>query len=88
MERLIHIIEYEINIKWKPIKLNKNGISLSHLFFVGDLILFTEASLEQIKVVQSWLDVFCKASGERVNKEKTNMFYSRNIHPNAAAVLS
>lgn len=74
-ERLSHIIEYAITRKkWKPIKLNKKGPNNSHIFFVDDLFLFAELDLEQVQTIQTCLDIFCKASGKKINKEKTHMF--------------
>ncbi|XP_072064178.1 uncharacterized protein [Arachis hypogaea] len=32
---------------WKPIRLKKDSLSLSHLFFVDDLILFVEANIQE-----------------------------------------
>lgn len=89
MERLTHLIQHAVNTKrWKPIQLSHNGPRLSHLFFADDLILFAEASSDQIGVIQSVLDLFCNFLGEKVNKEKTNLFCSSNVHPNVASALS
>lgn len=51
-------------------------------------MLFAEADVDQIKVIHACLDLFAKASGERVNKEKSHLFCSQNVHPNVAAALS
>lgn len=70
------------------IQLNKNDPKLSLLFFANDLILFAEASLEQVRIIQSCLEAFCKASGEKVNNDKTNMYVSRKVHSNVVMELS
>ncbi|KAA3482991.1 reverse transcriptase [Gossypium australe] len=45
MEPLAQIINVEaLNGKWKHIKLSRDGPSISHIFFVDDLVLFSEAS--------------------------------------------
>nr|KYP49860.1 Putative ribonuclease H protein At1g65750 family [Cajanus cajan] len=80
MERLFHIIEVVVSQKlWKPISLSKQGLSLSHLTFVDDLILFSKASLDQVEVIQSCLELFCKSLGQKVSLEKTRIFFSKNV---------
>lgn len=64
MERLAQAISLEVNNRrWRPIKLAKDGPTLSHLFFADDLVLFKEASLEQKEVIKGVLLKFCSASG-------------------------
>lgn len=49
IEKLAHSINDRVESKeWHPLKINRYGPSISHLFFVGDLILFPRASREQI----------------------------------------
>ena len=69
MERLGHIINKVVSGgEWKPIKLSRLGPPLSHLFFADvNLILFTEASVEQLKVVLDCLNLFMDCSGQKVN---------------------
>ena len=43
---------------WKTIRLGKQGILLSHLFFADDLLLFGKASKEQCRIVKSVLNDF------------------------------
>lgn len=89
IDRLSYIIEHAINSNiQKPIKLSKDGPKLSHLFFADELILFAEDNLEQVRVIHACLDAFSKASGEKVNKDNTHMFVSRNVHANVALELS
>lgn len=63
MERLSHIIYVEVKNKmWEPIQLGKRCPLLSHLDFVDDLILFVEASMDQVEVINDYLDFFCESS--------------------------
>lgn len=42
-----------------------SGVSgVSHLFFADDFVLFAEATLDQVAVVQRILQEFCGASGQ------------------------
>jgi len=64
---------------WNPIRLSRGGPLISHLAFADDLILFTEASLEQVELISNILDIFCKSSGQKVRKEKSRVFLSQNV---------
>lgn len=64
--------------KWKPISLSRGGPQLSHVCFADDLILFTEASVTQIRIIRSVLERFCGASRQKVSSEKSKIFFSNN----------
>nr|KYP62280.1 hypothetical protein KK1_016807 [Cajanus cajan] len=62
MERLFHLIDIAVNHKlWKPIKVSKKGPSLAYLTFADDLILFLEVSMDQVEIIQTCFDLFCKS---------------------------
>lgn len=64
MERLTHMIEAAVLEKrWKPVTANRGGPPISNLMFVDDLVLFAEASVDQVQVVKKCLDKICDASG-------------------------
>ena len=89
MERLGHIInKVASGGEWKPIKLSRLGPPLSHLFFADDLILFTKASVEQLKVVLDCLNLFMDCSGQKVNYQKSQLFVSKNVDINLTRQLS
>lgn len=49
MERLGHLIHAAVNDgSWKAVRLSRNGPLISHLFFADDLVLFVEASIDQM----------------------------------------
>nr|XP_028948098.1 uncharacterized protein LOC114820924 [Malus domestica] len=53
VEKFGHLISEAVSNKcWKPVKVAKNGSAISHLFFADDIILFSEASISQAKVVK------------------------------------
>ncbi|KAL8143578.1 hypothetical protein V2J09_016610 [Rumex salicifolius] len=64
MELLSHIIRDAVNSgAWRPITVG--GVSLSHVFFADDLILFGEANAAQAEVIKECLNRFCKFPGKR-----------------------
>nr|KYP69874.1 Retrovirus-related Pol polyprotein LINE-1 [Cajanus cajan] len=80
IERLFQLITKEVEAKrWKPIRLAKDGPPLSHLAFADDLILFSEASMNQAEIIRDCLDRFCASSGQKVSLEKTKIFFSKNV---------
>jgi hypothetical protein len=47
--------------------------------FADDLLLFGEASENQMNCVMQILDTFCKLSGQEVSQAKTSILFSRNV---------
>ena len=89
MEKLAHLIQEQMNNgSWKPIRLNSNGPPISHLFFADDLVIFAEASLNQVRIIKKCMTAFCSASGQRVNAAKTRVFFSKNVNHNVREELS
>ncbi|CAA7016726.1 unnamed protein product [Microthlaspi erraticum] len=74
--------------EWKPIRLSRGGPQLSHVCFADDLILFAEASVHQIRVVRRILTQFCVASGQKVNLEKSKIFFSDNVSREMGSQIS
>lgn len=88
MEIFSHCIFYEMDKhSWRPVILSKGGPNIYHLFFADDLLLFGEASNEQINVMIDCLKFFCLASGQKVNVEKTRILVSNNVNHNVAREL-
>ncbi|WCJ25238.1 hypothetical protein M5689_007137 [Euphorbia peplus] len=80
MERLAHLISDAIaEKKLKLVKIGRHCPPLSHLFFADDVLLFIEGSAEQLNVVMEILGVFCAASGQKLNVQKSRMYCSKNM---------
>lgn len=61
--------------------MNRGGLLISHLAFVDDLILFVEANMDQVDVINLTLKLFCDSSGAKVNVDKTkSFFFSKNVN--------
>ena len=48
------------------------------------MLLFAEAFFDQAKVINAVLDEFCRSFGEKINRIKTNIFFSSNVPANVA----
>lgn len=82
VDKLSHIISDAVDAgNWTPIHVTKQGPSISHLMFADDLLLFGEATKKHASVMMKCLDAFCLASGEKVNKSKSSIFFSKNVSP-------
>lgn len=80
MEKLALLIQEKIaSNKWLPVKISRIGLSISHLFFADDCLLFTKATTSQARLVKEVLHSFCLASGMKVNIHKSRFLPSRNI---------
>lgn len=80
IERLCHAINAARDCgRWKGITLDRYGPVLTHLLFADDMILFAEANTEQAEVIKQCLDDFCRASGQKVSYEKSQIFFSANV---------
>lgn len=51
---------------------------ISHLFFADDSLLFCHANMDENMHVQHLLKLYKEASGQKINKEKTSLFFSKN----------
>lgn len=76
LERLSHLINDAISSGvWKPIKASKDGPLISHLLFVDDMLLFTEASVDQVATIKGCIDQFCCHFRQLVSVAKAKIFF-------------
>jgi hypothetical protein len=54
------------------------GFKLSHLFFADDSLLFCRANFNEWNAVLQLLKQYELASGQKLNSDKTAIFYSKN----------
>ena len=80
MEVLGHLIEEKCrDNKWNPVKSSNNGIAVSHLFFVDDLVLFAKADHGNCLTIRDVLDSFCARSRQFISESKSRVYLSSNV---------
>ncbi|KAJ0007624.1 hypothetical protein Pint_29766 [Pistacia integerrima] len=76
LSRLIQDAEDREAIKGVP--MGRSKMSISHLFYADDCLLFCKANHYEWNRLFKLLDTYEKSSGQRLNKEKTSIFFSKN----------
>jgi len=61
----------------------KNALKINHLFFADDSILFFKARANVAEGVQPMLADYCNASGQRINYDKSSIFFSKKCSENS-----
>jgi hypothetical protein len=56
----------------------RRGPWVSHLFFADDSLLFGQASIPECRKIMDILNIYEPSSGQKINREKTAMFFSSN----------
>ena len=56
----------------------RNGPKVSHLFFADDSVIFCSAKEEECQKILDILAIYERGSGQKINREKTNIFFSSN----------
>lgn len=80
IEGLVQGIKASVdNHQWQPFRFSNCRLTLSHLFFSEDLLLFAKASRSRDRVVLHILNQFCQASSQMVSKEKSAVYCSKSV---------
>lgn len=76
LSALLNRAEVEGRITGLPI--TRGGTKINYLFFADDSLLFCRATIAEWTRIQGILASYEKASGQKLNREKTSIFFSRN----------
>ncbi|KAK3183172.1 hypothetical protein Dsin_030458 [Dipteronia sinensis] len=80
MENVSHLITEKLHLDvWKPVKISRSGPEISYIFFIGDLVLFRQATSSQANNMKECLDIFCNTSGQQFSFPKSRIFCSNNM---------
>lgn len=80
MDKLSHLISQKVDSgDWAPLKAGKSGLRLSHLMFADDLLLFGEATNNQMNCMKETLNNFCSMSGQMVSLENTTILFAKCV---------
>lgn len=69
------------------IPISKRGTRITQLFFADDCLLFCKANGREWKCIQDIFFSYEAASGQKINKEKTTIFFSKNTKQEVGEVL-
>lgn len=73
------IQKYERNQWIKGIKICRKALSISHMFFMDDSYLDCSAKMSEARRIMELLMVYERASGQKVNIDKSLVFFSINV---------
>ena len=76
LQSLLHKADMEGHIQ--GVAICWNGPRVSHLFFANDSILFCWVKKEECQKILDILAIYERGSGQKINHDKTNNFFSSN----------
>ena len=76
LQSLLNKAEVEGHIR--GVAICRNGPKVSHLFFADDSVLFCNAKEAMCHKILDILATYERGSGQKINQEKTNIFFSSN----------
>nr|XP_028964583.1 uncharacterized protein LOC114827108 [Malus domestica] len=69
------------------VRIGVSGPIISHLFFADDTLLFLRAGDNYCRNLLSIIDRYCEASGQKVNLQKSSIYFGANVPKGVAANL-
>ena len=72
------IVEAARNKRLSGISICRGSPSITHLLFADDSVIYCKASRQESKELQTILQKYEKETGQRINTEKSSIFFSQN----------
>ncbi|KAB1216631.1 hypothetical protein CJ030_MR4G007827 [Morella rubra] len=69
------------------IKVSRRALSLSHLLFADDIMIFSRANTREVNQISIVLEEYARLSGQKINKAKSSLFCSGNTHSEVVVAL-
>lgn len=70
------------------VTVGRERLAVNHLFFADDCILFGDASCEGARVVRDIIREYEMASGQRVNFDKSFIYFGANVSSNVEDIIN
>ncbi|CAN6583316.1 unnamed protein product [Malus baccata var. baccata] len=70
------------------VKLGASGPIISHIFFADDTLLFLKADGKNCQNLVDLINMYCDASGQQVNFQKSSVYFGANIPQRVSAELA
>lgn len=77
---LVTLIQAELHDHSQAIKIRRRSPSISHLLFVDDYYIFSQASMENAATIKDILSKYKKALGQFTNLSKSEIIFYRQTH--------
>ncbi|XP_074347208.1 uncharacterized protein LOC141686043 [Apium graveolens] len=80
MEGLLALIKkFESRGLIRCIKVARGALPATYMFFANDIYIYCQTSKEEASQVIKVLTIFERAKGQKINVDKSNVFFSRNV---------
>ena len=73
------LLKTEQNHDIMDVKLGRNGLSFTHLFFADDSLLYFRNDAKSLATLRTTLEWYCIISGQKINLDKSDLFCSPNM---------
>ena len=78
----------EVDSALRGVSICAAGPKISHLLFANDSLVFCRATIAECVRIQSLLQLYEQASSQKINRGKTNIFFSSNTPHRTCSTIS